>query len=103
MAKKLFLCPMDKSDRYYLLSLQWIRAHIRPGTLIILVSVLIGLAVGLAAVGLKTLLHFFEATVLGYFPRYLLFFLPVIGIFLVAAINRSSFKESKQEQGLSGV
>jgi len=94
---------MGKSDRYYLQSLQWIRTHIRPGTLIILVSVLIGLAVGLAAVGLKTLLHFFEATVLDFFPRFLLFFLPLLGVFGVAAINRSFFKESKQEQGLSGV
>lgn len=94
---------MGKSDRYYLQALQWIRTHIRPGTLIILVSVLIGLAVGLAAVGLKTLLHFFEATVLDYFPRFLLFFLPLIGVFGVALINRSFFKESKQEQGLSGV
>lgn len=94
---------MGKSDRYYLQALQWIRNHIRPGTLIILVSVLIGLAVGLAAVGLKTLLHFFEATVLAYFPRFLLFFLPLIGVFGVALINRSFFKESKQEQGLSGV
>lgn len=94
---------MGKSDRLYLQLLQYMRSYMRPSTRIVLVSVLIGLAVGLAAVGLKTLLHFFEYSVVEYFPRYLLFFLPLIGLFGTAAISRHFFKEDKLEQGLSGV
>lgn len=91
------------SQRSYLLVLSWVDKYLRPGNLIIVLSILIGLAVGMAAVGLKTLLHFLETSVLELFPRFTLFFLPLIGIFLAAAINRSFFKESPREQGLAGV
>lgn len=64
---------------------------------------LIGLSVGLAAVALKTLLHWLEDSVLDLFPRFLLFFLPLIGVMLVAALNRSIFKLNQLEIGLSGV
>lgn len=63
----------------------------------------IGLSVGLAAVALKTLLHWLEDSVLDVFPRFLLFFLPLIGVFLAAALNRSVFKLNQLETGLSGV
>lgn len=91
------------TGRTYLQVLAFIRRHLRPGSLIVVLSVLIGLAVGMAAVGLKTLLHFFEANVLDVFPRFTFFFLPLIGVFLVAALNRFWFRESAQEQGLAGV
>lgn len=64
---------------------------------------LIGLSVGLAAVALKTLLHWLEDSVLELFPRFLLFFLPLMGVFLAAALNRSVFKLNQLETGLSGV
>ena len=65
------------TGRTYLQVLAFIRRHLRPGSLIVVLSVLIGLAVGMAAVGLKTLLHFFEANVLDVFPRFTFFFLPI--------------------------
>lgn len=99
----MFFYVMRSTDRIYLKVVTGLQKHLRPSSLIILVSIIIGLSVGLAAVGLKTILHFFESTVLEVFPRYLLFFLPVIGVISVAAINRSFFKETKLEQGLAGV
>jgi chloride channel protein, CIC family len=90
-------------QRTYVQGLQWVRRNLQARSLILLLSVLIGLLVGMAAVGLKTMFHFLETSVLGFFPRYLLFFLPLTGIFATVAINRNWFKENQQQMGLAGV
>lgn len=92
-----------QSQRLYIWLLRFFGNNLRPGTQIVLLSMLIGLSVGLAAVALKTLLHWLEDSVLDLFPRFLLFFLPLMGVFLVAALNRSVFKLNQLETGLSGV
>lgn len=90
-------------QRLYIWLLRFFGHNLRPGTQIVLLSMLIGLSVGLAAVALKTLLHWLEDSVLELFPRFLLFFLPLMGVFLAAALNRSVFKLNQLETGLSGV
>ncbi len=94
---------MVQTQRIYIWLLRFFGNNLRPGTQIVLLSMVIGLSVGLAAVALKTLLHWLEDSVLDVFPRFLLFFLPLIGVFLVAALNRSVFKLNQLETGLSGV
>jgi CIC family chloride channel protein len=91
------------APRKYAQTLQWLRKVLRPNGLVIVLSALIGLTVGMAAVGLKTMLYFLESSVLGYFPRFLLFFLPMFGILAAVSLNRSWFRENPQQMGLAGI
>lgn len=92
-----------KSQRLYLQLLDAFQQRLRPGSQVVVLSIVIGLSVGMAAVGLKSLLHLLESSVLNYFPRFLLFFLPVIGLLLAAGINRSFFGLSGTDMSLAGI
>ena len=85
--------------------IKWIQNRLSAKQFILLSSVLVGLTVGLAAVILKTAVHFIYLAAtykeLGNY-KYLFLFLPIIGIFLTVYIVKKLLK-GKLEKGLSHI
>jgi CIC family chloride channel protein len=85
--------------------IKWIQNRLSAKQFILLSSVLVGLTVGLAAIVLKTAVHFIYLAStykeLGNY-KYLFLFLPIIGIFLTVYIVKKLLK-GKLEKGLSQI
>lgn len=85
--------------------IKWIQNRLTTKQFILLSSVLVGLTVGLAAIILKTAVHFIYQIAtykdLGNY-KYLFLFLPIIGIFLTVWIVKKILK-GKLEKGLSHI
>jgi CIC family chloride channel protein len=85
--------------------IKWIQNRLSAKQFILLSSVLVGLTVGLAAIILKTAVHFIYLAStykeLGNY-KYLFLFFPIIGIFLTVYIVKKLLK-GKLEKGLSHI
>jgi CIC family chloride channel protein len=72
----------------------WRIKHIKSPTFVIILSVVIGILAGLAAVVLKGTVHYIQYFLKsGFLPNYTYFLYPLIGIVLTVIISRYFFKE----------
>ncbi|MDZ4847319.1 MAG: chloride channel protein [Chitinophagales bacterium] len=94
---------MSKSRKYYLLGMKWVSEHSSPYQSIIVLSVAIGLLSGIAAITLKSLIHFIESYGVGFFPSYLFFLTPVTGILIVVFLNQNIFGKAAAFHGIGDI
>ena len=72
----------------------WRIKHIKSPTFVIVLSVVIGILAGLAAVILKITVHYIQSVLKSsILPNYIYFIYPLIGIILTVIISRYFFKE----------
>jgi len=72
----------------------WRIKHIKNPTFVIILSVVIGILAGLAAVVLKITVHYIQSVLKSsILPNYIYFIYPAIGILLTVIISRYFFKE----------
>lgn len=70
---------------------------------IILLSAIVGLIVGLAAISIKQLIYGIENYAISFFPRYLFFVLPLLGLLIVTFLNTNIFKKMMSFKGMQNV
>mgnify|MGYP003575905761 CR=1 FL=1 len=70
---------------------------------VVLLSALVGLIVGLAAISIKKLIYTVETYAISYFPSYLFFGLPLIGLLLVNFLNQNFFSRMATFKGMQHV
>lgn len=70
---------------------------------IILLSAMVGLIVGLAAILIKQIIYTIENYAVSFFPGYLFFVLPMIGLLLVTFLNGNIFKKLVDFKGMQHV
>lgn len=70
---------------------------------IILLSVLVGLTVGLAAILIKKSTYAVESYAVSFFPGYVLFLVPLVGLLLVNLLNQTAFKTTTYFKGMRNV
>lgn len=70
---------------------------------VILLSALVGLIVGLAAILIKQIIYAVENYAVSFFPGYLFFVLPMIGLLLVTFLNGNIFKKLVAFKGMQHV
>lgn len=90
-------------DRVYGRILKWRRDYFSDYTFLLLLAVLVGLAGGLAAVFLKTIIHTVEAYSATLATKMLFLFIPILGIFIVSALKHYIFPKVSTFTGIGHV
>lgn len=90
-------------DKVYGRVLKWRREYLSDYTFVILLAVLVGLAGGLAAVLLKTIIHTVEAYSVTLAANMLFLFIPILGIFIVSALKHYIFPKVSAFTGIGNV
>lgn len=70
---------------------------------VILLSAVVGLTVGLAAILIKQITYGIENYAVSFFPGYVLFLVPLVGLLLVNLLNQTAFKKSTYFKGMRNV
>ncbi|HEX7367701.1 MAG TPA: chloride channel protein [Pelobium sp.] len=70
---------------------------------IILLSAVVGLTVGLAAILIKQITYGIENYAVSFFPGYVLFLVPLVGLLLVNLLNQTAFKKAAYFKGMRNV
>ena len=94
---------MTKNNKYYLTALKWFREKINPYQSVVVISVMIGLLSGFAAIVLKSLVHYIEAYGVGFIPAYQLFLTPVTGILIVVFLHQYVLKRAAGFHGVGDI
>ncbi|AHM59632.1 chloride channel protein EriC [Flammeovirgaceae bacterium 311] len=94
---------MYRPNRYQLAFLQWRRKQSNNRIMPFLLSVVVGVIVSLAAILIKTIIHYFEIYAVYFAPQYFYFVLPLIGFFLVTLLNKTLFKSTSYFSGTKHV
>ncbi len=74
--------------------LTWQKKHISEKSFIIFLSIIVGAVAGLAAILLKTIVHFLQEITFANLQFREYFFFPLIGIFLAIILSKLLYKES---------
>lgn len=94
---------MYKLRRFYIQFLRWRKEYINNNTFIILLSIQVGIVAAIAALFLKTLIHFIENSAQSVFPSYMFFVLPVLGIWITVVLYQKVYTKAKGFHGIPGV
>ncbi|MFC5285140.1 chloride channel protein [Pedobacter alpinus] len=70
---------------------------------VIILSILVGLTVGLAAILIKQITYGIENYAVSFFPGYMLFLTPLVGLLLVTILNHTAFKKLSYFKGMRSV
>ncbi|HTN20930.1 MAG TPA: chloride channel protein [Pelobium sp.] len=70
---------------------------------VILLSIIVGLTVGLAAIIIKQITYGIENYAVSFFPGYVLFLVPLVGLLLVNLLNQTAFKTTTYFKGMRNV
>src|SRR3546814_6416790 len=82
---------MYKPNKYQLIFLKWRRRQRDNRVMPLILSALVGVTVGLAAILLKTLISKIEETAIRYFTGIQFFIIPIVGLLMVVFLNRNIF------------
>src|SRR3546814_19686501 len=82
---------MYKPNKYQLIFLKWRRKQRDNRVIPLILSALVGVTVGLAAILIKTLISQIEETAIRFFPGILFFIIPMEGLLLVVFLTRYIF------------
>ncbi|MCC9138200.1 chloride channel protein [Pontibacter silvestris] len=94
---------MSRLNRYQLTFLRWRSRQSNNRILPFVLSVVIGLIVGLSAILIKTIIFYFEQYAVYFAPKLLYFLLPLIGFLLVTFLNRNVFSKTASFSGARNV
>ncbi|GIV33416.1 MAG: chloride channel protein [Chitinophagales bacterium] len=92
-----------KQTKIYQYALKWLQRSGGPYQLVIGLSVAIGLLSGIAAIVLKSFIHYIEAYGVGFIPSYQLFLTPITGILLAVLLNQTVFKKAGLFHGVGDI
>lgn len=70
---------------------------------VVILSVIVGLTVGLAAILIKQITYGIENYAVSFFPGYVLFLVPLVGLLLVTTLHQTAFKKLSYFKGMSSV
>src|SRR5688572_7416680 len=84
---------MAKLKKYQRKFLKWRKRQSNNRMLPFILSVVVGLIVGLSAILIKTIISYIEIYAVYFSPKILFFFLPLIGFLLVTFLNRNVFQK----------
>lgn len=70
---------------------------------VMLLSAIVGLTVGLAAILIKQITYTIENYAVSFFPGYMLFLIPLVGLLLVTMLNQTAFKKTTYFKGMRNV
>ena len=70
---------------------------------VIILSIFVGLTVGLAAILIKQITYGIENYAVSFFPGYVLFLVPMVGLLLVNVLNQTAFKKDAYFKGMRHV
>src|SRR3546814_6605757 len=90
---------MYKPNKYQLIFLKWRRRQRDNRVMPLILSALVGVTVGLAAILIKTLISQIEETAIRFFPGILFFIIPMVGLLLVVFLNRNIFYKTVNFRG----
>lgn len=94
---------MSRLNRYQLAFFRWRRRQSNNRILPFILSVVVGLIVGLSAILIKTIIFYFEQYAVYFAPQLLYFLLPLIGFLLVTFLNRNVFSKTAHFNGSRSV
>ncbi len=94
---------MSRLNQYQLAFFKWRRRQSNNRILPFILSVVVGLIVGLSAILIKTIIFYFEQYAVYFAPRLLYFLLPLIGFLLVTFLNRNVFSKTASFNGARSV
>ncbi|WP_347158815.1 chloride channel protein [Pontibacter chitinilyticus] len=94
---------MSRLNRYQLAFFKWRRSQSNNRILPFILSVVVGLIVGLSAILIKTIIFYFEQYAVYFAPKLLYFLLPLIGFLLVTFLNRNVFRKTAYFSGTRNV
>lgn len=94
---------MARLNKFQLLFLKWRRKQRNNRIYPFLLSVVVGLVVGLAAILIKTLIYYIERYAVYFLPRLYYFILPLIGFILVTFLNRTVFRKTAYFSGFRDI
>ena len=70
---------------------------------VIILSIIVGLTVGLAAILIKQITYGIENYAVSFFPGYVLFLVPLVGLLLVNVLHQTAFKKLSYFKGMRSV
>lgn len=70
---------------------------------VVILSVIVGLTVSLAAILIKQITYGIENYAVSFFPGYVLFLVPLVGLLLVTTLHQTAFKKLSYFKGMSSV
>ncbi|WP_242929245.1 chloride channel protein [Pontibacter vulgaris] len=94
---------MNRYHRYQLAFLRWRRKQGNNRILPFILSIVVGIVVGLSAILVKTIIFYFEQYAVFFAPKLLYFLLPLIGFLLVTFLNRNLFMKTAYFNGARNV
>ncbi len=94
---------MNRTHRYQLAFLRWRRKQSNNRILPFILSIVVGIVVGLSAILIKTIIFYFEQYAVFFAPKLLYFLLPLIGFLLVTFLNRNVFVNTAYFNGARNV
>lgn len=90
---------MYKPNKYQLKFLRWRRKQRDNRIMPLILSALVGVTVGMAAILIKTLISYVEEYAIRFFPGILFFIIPMVGLLLVVFLNRNIFYKTVNFRG----
>ncbi|MEX2336378.1 MAG: chloride channel protein [Fulvivirga sp.] len=94
---------MARLNKFQLLFLKWRRKQRNNRIFPFILSIVVGLVVGLAAIFIKTLIYYIEQYAVYFLPRLYYFILPLIGFLLVTLLNRTVFRQTAYFNGFRDI
>ncbi|EMR03066.1 chloride channel protein [Cesiribacter andamanensis] len=94
---------MTRPNKIQLAFLRWRKKQSNNRIMPFVLSVVVGLIVGLSAILIKTIIHYFEIYAVYFAPSLLYFLLPLIGFLLVTFLNRTAFTSTAYFSGTKHV
>lgn len=94
---------MYKPGKFQLMFLRWRKRQRDSRVTPLVLSALVGVTVGLAAILIKTIISYVEEYAIRFFPGILYFIIPMIGLVLVVFLNRNIFYKTVNFRGTSHV
>jgi chloride channel protein, CIC family len=94
---------MQRPNRFQLAFLRWRKKQSNNRIMPFVLSVVVGLIVGLSAILIKTIIHYFEIYAVYFAPQLLYFLLPLIGFLLVTFLNKTAFRSTAYFSGTKHV
>ncbi|QEC52527.1 CIC family chloride channel protein [Anseongella ginsenosidimutans] len=90
---------MYKPSKYQLKFLRWRRKQRDSRVMPLILSALVGVIVGLAAILIKTIISYVEEYAIRFFPGFLYLIIPMVGLLLVVFLNRNIFYKTVNFRG----
>lgn len=94
---------MSRLNRYQLAFFKWRKRQRNNRIMPFVLSVVVGLVVGLSAILIKTIIFYIEGYAVYFAPKLLYFLLPLIGFLIVTFLNRSVFRNIAYFSGARNV